>query len=388
MGNRTGNGTRRPPNTGSGRGDLSFVHFDIKNTGKSDSHSREYEPRTRSTKRRRAPLPLFWMVAVDVLIAALFLLLFSLFYFILPKDYSGTVVKLPQASASQSVADSSKQPPASSPSAGDASAQPSASPPESASAAQGMWRQKFADKFTNGEIVKDDTSYKSANINVKIGKVQKVGLTYFVADIYLADIKYFKTAFASGKYEDGNGDHAYKIAQKNNAVIAINGDNSPRNKGPVVRNGDLYPYKVEMDVCVLNNDGTMQTFSPEEFNIKTIETQGAWQAWTFGPMLLKNGQPMKKGEFNGTVNPKNPRSAIGYYEPGHYCFLLADGRQGDYSEGLTTEEMSQVFYDLGCKAAFNLDGGQSAEMAFMGDLVNKPFDNGRPINDIVYIADQ
>lgn len=258
--------------------------------------------------------------------------------------------------------------------------------PSSVSANTSAWRTKFADKFTDGEVLKDSSSYKSANINVSVNKVQKDGVTYFLADIYLADIKYFKTAFASGKYDDGSGDHTYKTAAKSNAVIAINGDNSPRNKGPVVRNGDLYPASATMDALVMYNDGTMQTFSPQEFDIEKLKTEGAWQAWTFGPMPLKDGQAMEK--FNSGVNPANPRSAIGYFEPGHYCFLVVDGRQEVYSKGLSTQDMSKLFEDLGCKAAFNLDGGQSAEMAFMGQLVNQPYNGGRGINDIVYIADE
>jgi exopolysaccharide biosynthesis protein len=102
-------------------------------------------------------------------------------------------------------------------------------------------------------------------------------------------------------------------------------------------------------------------------------------------MLLKDGQPMET--FNSKENPLNPRTAIGYYEPGHYCFVVVDGRQTD-SKGMTTKDLSKLFYSLKCKAAFNLDGGQSAEMAFMGKLYNTPFGGGRAINDIVYIADK
>jgi hypothetical protein len=41
-------------------------------------------------------------------------------------------------------------------------------------------RAKFADKFTSGAVEKTDTSYKSANINVSINKVQKKRCrTYF-----------------------------------------------------------------------------------------------------------------------------------------------------------------------------------------------------------------
>ena len=34
-----------------------------------------------------------------------------------------------------------------------------------------------------------------------------------------------------------------------------------------------------------------------------------------------------KTTFTSDVKPKNPRSVIGYYEPGHYCFVQVDGRK-------------------------------------------------------------
>jgi exopolysaccharide biosynthesis protein len=33
---------------------------------------------------------------------------------------------------------------------------------------------------------------------------------------------------------------------------------------------------------------------------------------------------------------------------------------------MTLAELSAVFYDLGCKTAYNLDGGQTAMMIFEG----------------------
>jgi len=87
------------------------------------------------------------------------------------------------------------------------------------------------------------------------------------------------------------------------------------------------------------------------------------------------------------VNPRNPRSALGYFEPGHYCFILVDGRQPGYSDGLTLEDLSQVFYDLGCTVAYNLDGGQTAVMAFMGEETNIPYEGGRQTSDILFIAE-
>jgi exopolysaccharide biosynthesis protein len=93
-------------------------------------------------------------------------------------------------------------------------------------------------------------------------------------------------------------------------------------------------------------------------------------------------------QFNSKVNPENPRTAIGYYEPGHYCFVVVDGRQDGYSDGLTLAELSQLFHDLGCQTAYNLDGGQSSMMVFQDSLVNQPYKGGRNSSDIVYLTDQ
>ena len=92
-------------------------------------------------------------------------------------------------------------------------------------------------------------------------------------------------------------------------------------------------------------------------------------------------------KFDSDVPGANPRSAIGYYEPGHYLFVLVDGRQANYSKGMTLTELSQIFEDRGCKVAYNFDGGYSALMYFNGDVYSKPAQGGREVSDIVYIGE-
>ena len=99
-------------------------------------------------------------------------------------------------------------------------------------------------------------------------------------------------------------------------------------------------------------------------------------------MLLDNGQPMT--EFNSDVQRANPRSAIGYFEPGHYCFVQVDGRI-ESSRGMTLEELSQLFADLGCTVAYNLDGGQSSGIVWQGQLQSYPYN--RPVSDIIYVSE-
>jgi len=320
-------------------------------------------------------------VLLDILIAALIMLVFYVTNYVVQPELTGDMLPTPSGLASAKTpattvnGATSSAPPAS---------QESEQPTVSADAT--TLRAKFADKFTSGAVEKTDTSYKSANINVSINKVQKNGVTYFLADIYVADIQYFKTAFAKQPDVMGARESTNTVAKENDAILAINGDHCVDNSGPVVRNGQLYRNETYADALVMNYDGSMQTYSADQLNMDVIKADGAWQVWTFGPMLLKDGQPMT--EFNSTLGKANPRTAVGYYEPGHYCFLVVDGRQPGYSDGMTFADMSQLFYDLGCKAAFNLDGGQSSEMVFMGNVVNQPYNGGRSTTDILYIADK
>ena len=82
----------------------------------------------------------------------------------------------------------------------------------------------------------------------------------------------------------------------------------------------------------------------------------------------------------------HPRSAVGYYEPGHYCFITVDGRQ-NHSYGVEVKELAEIFAKLGCKVAYNLDGGRSAAMVFDGETISKPSNGGRDIADILLITD-
>ena len=78
----------------------------------------------------------------------------------------------------------------------------------------------------------------------------------------------------------------------------------------------------------------------------------------------------------------NPRTVIGYYEPGHYCFLVVNGR-GD-ERGLEMMELAQLCADMGMTAAYNMDGGQTSGMYFNGKTYGPC---GRDTADIVYIVE-
>ena len=130
----------------------------------------------------------------------------------------------------------------------------------------------------------------------------------------------------------------------------------------------------------------MDIYRPYKADTQKLIKRGAYQTWVFGPSLLdKDGKAKKSFVTWDYIRQSHPRTAIGYYEPGHYCLLLVDGRQ-DASRGMFLEEMAQLFENLGCKKAYNLDGGNSATLAFHGQVYNDKPQAERAVTDIIYFA--
>ena len=313
---------------------------------------------------RNWPLPM--VVALDILLVGIGLIIFALFHHVIPQDVglmgqalptlaSGTPAAVTTASSSgqiegttflteplSGVTKNTQSEIQSSSSQGSSTVTTKPEQPR----LEGAFAEKFKSRFTTGAVEKTADSYKSAHVNLTVKKVSTGNIAYFVIDIYVADLKYFRTAFATGKYARGFTNTVLEMDKANQAIAAISGDYyGIRDKGIVIRNGVLYRDKLYRDVLIMNNDGSMQTFTAAEFDIKNVLKNGAWQGWSFGPMLLKDGKPMTT--FNSDVNVENPRGAIGYFEPGHYCFVLVDGRQPGYSDGMTTRQLSKLFFDLG-----------------------------------------
>ena len=180
------------------------------------------------------------------------------------------------------------------------------------------------------------------------------------------------------------------MAIKSGAILSINGDYADKQRsGFLVRNGEIYyDDQTTYDICVLYYDGSMETFSPSEYAVDDILAKAPYQVWKFGPELLdENGQPKQSYNTSDAISWENPRSGIGYYEPGHYCFITVDGRQNGYSRGLEIERFAKLFADLGCTVAYNLDGGQSAVMTFDQRVYNQPYLGGRNSGDILLIRE-
>lgn len=256
------------------------------------------------------------------------------------------------------------------------------------------WQKKFAEHFSE-EIVWTENSYKSPNVSITI-ETKTVGegaskSVYHVADIYIASMDNFVTYTANGEMRYWGTQDIVKMSQASDALIAISGDFlTYQSQGFLMRNGEIYQETSNLDsVCVLFADGTMETYDEKTYDIQELKDRGAVQVWSFGPVLLdENGHVREKYKMPTAVSYPNPRSAIGYYEPGHYCFVVVDGRQDGYSKGLNMPNLAHIFEELGCTAAYNLDGGGSAVMVFNHERFSRQSNGAdRGLGDILLIRE-
>lgn len=235
-----------------------------------------------------------------------------------------------------------------------------------------------------------ERSYKSSTVDITV-TTRTVRDTYarlasfHVADIYVKDVTSIRTA-AARSFDTRYERTVKEMADDAGALLAIDGDTYTRSANSlVIRNGELYrdtPIE-DTDICILYRDGRMETKKWGTFTAQEVIASDPWQVWGFGPALLdEDGHAV---EIEHRLSPWNPRAAIGYYEPGHYCFVIVDGRDHDWSEGVKLSALSRLMEDLGCRAAYNLDGGDSAQMYWNGGIISKSRNQSRIISDIIYI---
>lgn len=249
--------------------------------------------------------------------------------------------------------------------------------------------EAYFEKFCYTGEERGEDFYRNDVVSMTLERVEEDALSYYVADIYVRDLSCFRTAIANDAVSRWAEEPVADMAARTEAVIAVSGDYySARPAGLMARNGVWYRETIDRarDVCVLYLDGTMETYSPKQIDLEAIKARGVWQVWGFGPGLLDaDGQP--KTTFLSKVRPANPRSAIGYYEPGHYCLVVVEGRGVNDSMGISLEDFSKLFHALGCRAAYNFDGGATAIMADAAGAISEQ-SKPRGCSDIVYLSAQ
>jgi hypothetical protein len=106
------------------------------------------------------------------------------------------------------------------------------------------------------------------------------------------------------------------------------------------------------------------------------------------PLLVTDSVPaadLNTAGGGGFAPVRHPRTAVGIAAGGRrLLFVVVDGRQLPFSDGMTLVELADLFLRLGAPNAINLDGGGSSELvvnrAGVMAIANRPSDNiERPV---------
>ena len=349
------------------------------------------------------PLPIWIVVVADILVFGISLNAYALFHHVIPRQQESlhimserhqSALTMPPEALTESAPEITLAPVVTATPEPRVEASPTPEPTEEITEEEmaekdwvGHFGNKFADRFTEGEIIADKHGYKSDTLSVTLTKRKYKRSIAHVADIYIKDITQLKTAFANDTFGLSNYEWPRHTSKRVGSIISVNGDNyGARQDGLVIRNGELFKSQnVTMEVCVIFWDGRMETYPGRKFNGKAAIAAGAYQAWNFGPSLLDgNGRPLKHFT-NNSVGDHNPRTVIGYFEPGHYCLVVVDGRSDD-SKGLDFKDLATMMSGLGCQQAFNLDGGNTSMMMVGDQVISDPSEGGRACSDIIYFT--
>ena len=175
-------------------------------------------------------------------------------------------------------------------------------------------------------------------------------------------------------------------ARTYNAVLAFTGDYigfTSNAKGIMIRNGIVYYDRAETNSLAIRPDGTLQFLRPGATHASTLLAEGVRDTFSFGPLLVENGKRVYQN-FEDKVYTM--RVVLGYSDPYHFLAVVA---MRDRPIQMTHIMMADACVRYGCRMAYNLDGGHSTSLVFMGkelsmvSLQNNQYDNIRGLSDVV-----
>ncbi len=243
-----------------------------------------------------------------------------------------------------------------------------------------------------GEFVFEDNDagrwyYVSETLRVEVRRIlqEKPARTWYEAEIHCAPGSEMPHMIPNNpeKWMKSTA-YPYKIARKNQTVIAVSNDYAQlriaqKNRvGIVIRDGTVYSDRTwkkgaskfpNLDTLAIWPDGDMKVYDSDELKASDYLEAGVRDVLAFGPWLIRDGK-LNEAALKKYGKSKAERVAVGMVEKGHYWFMMLEGRI-TRSRGDGISFLAQKLLDKGCVQAFNLDGGQTACILFMGHQLCK-----------------
>ncbi len=146
-------------------------------------------------------------------------------------------------------------------------------------------------------------------------------------------------------------------------------------EGDASSQGELIPTRSDSDYRTLYLSAT---------NEATFKNPGqVYNAISGSLIFVERGETGTLGNHPYITQPQ-PRTAVALDEQGETLLLVVvDGRQPNYSEGVTIAELAGIVIDYGGYTALNLDGGGSSTLVVEGAdgepvILNSPIHNRIP----------
>lgn len=247
----------------------------------------------------------------------------------------------------------------------------------------------------NPELFTEE-GYEDDSIRVQLETREEKNRTWRIAWVEIASPTQLRTAVVGKPTATKGTAKVLAMANGNNAIVAINGDyyrDDPNKTTFEYRMGTKIRDKSNKakDMLIIDENGDFHTFVHDGKNksaaLTFVKDTGHTiiNAFTFGPALVHEGEELKMDKNYGyNPNGREPRSALGQLDTLSYVLVVCEGRND--SSGVTHQELADFMYSLGCKEAFNLDGGGSAALTYNGKYYNKLAGSERAVSDIIYFA--
>ena len=242
-----------------------------------------------------------------------------------------------------------------------------------------------------GALSEDGMHYDDGSLKVDIETAVVDDVTVYYVYVTVADMSQLRTATA-GNPRSKTTEPVYAMAEKNNAVLAFNGDYyNYRDVGVVFRSGERVRYNVRqgMDMLIVDEHGDLVIIeSPTKTKIENfLKEHTIVEAFSFGPALIKEGVRLqfKYAEKNSCGYPTPDERLIicqmADTEDGRnqFLFIACD------DPGLSVRRMTDLAEEKGAVTAYNLDGGHSTSIYLCGVRINR-IPKDRAVGDIVYFA--
>ena len=217
----------------------------------------------------------------------------------------------------------------------------------------------------------------------------------YVLRVKIADPSQLRTVSMQGFDKIGRVGRIEVMSNRVNAVVAFNGDYYCGDaKRFVLRQGIVYKETMgpNQDLLLIDEDGDFHTIlaeeHPEDMDKTQINGKKVVNALCFGPALIKDG---KKNTNLDTAplycDPDKKTERLVLCQIGHLEYMVVACAH----RGLALPEMTDLIMGLGydVQQAYNLDGGISTQLLFLGRRINntsRKEEDNRKLVDIVYFA--